>query len=100
MQSTGVCKISVGLTGDCNFFTFLQKPPLWTTEPMQLTVHHRFNRCMYFPRSSSANAPTYITSVASVQPVLPKLPDGLQVNAPTYIKHPTPVNPVPSPLHR
>jgi len=37
MQSTGVCKISVGLTGDCNFFTFLQKPPLWTTEPMQLT---------------------------------------------------------------
>src|SRR6185437_9503440 len=37
MQSTGVCKICVGLTGDCNFFTFLQKPPLWTTEPIQLT---------------------------------------------------------------
>ena len=32
-------------------------------------MHHRFNRCMYFPRSSFANAPTYITSVASVQPV-------------------------------
>ena len=27
----------VGLTGECNFFTFHEKSPLWTTEPMRLT---------------------------------------------------------------
>jgi len=33
-QSTGECNIIVGLTGECNFFTFHEKPSLWTTEPM------------------------------------------------------------------
>ena len=26
----------IGLTGECNFFTFHEKSPLWTTEPMRL----------------------------------------------------------------
>ena len=32
-----------------------------------------------------SNAPTYSKCLTSVQPVLPKLPDVLQVNAPTYV---------------
>ena len=40
------------------------------------------------------NAPTYVIFLASVQPVLPKLPDVLQVNAPTYVNFLASVHPV------
>src|SRR6185295_3441581 len=32
-------------------------------------MHRRFNRCMYFHRSSFGNAPTYTFSLTSVNPV-------------------------------
>ena len=61
-----------------------EKLTLLTTAPTFTNIEHRFNWCIDFASAAEFIAPTYSTFLASVQPMLPKFPNVLQVNAPTY----------------